>query len=107
MADISQRSTVRNNVPITLNNNGGESMGGECNTTVEEESATPVIKNSSSTVRSISISAVRSISISIISITATTVQQFMPPIQTTGILENQEDNESVNANDDTSKEALL
>ena len=69
-------------------------MGGECNKTVDEESETPVNKNSSS--------AVRSLSSFIISITATTVQQFMPPIQTTGILENQEDNEFLNTNDDTS-----
>ena len=36
MADIGQRSTVRNNVPSTPNNNGGESLGSGCNTTVGE-----------------------------------------------------------------------
>ena len=106
MVDSSQRSNVRNNVPSTPNNNGRESLGGECNATVDEESATPVTKNSSSAVRSLSSSAVRSLSSSISSITATTAQKFMPPIQTTGILENQEDNESVNKNDDTSTETV-
>ena len=105
MEDISQRSNVLNNLPSTPNNNSGESLGGEYNTTVDEESATPVTKNSSSTVQSLSSSAVWSPSSSIISITATTSQKFMPPIQTTGITENQEDNESVNANDDTSPES--
>ena len=106
MVDISQRSTVRNNVPSKPNNNGGESLGGECNTTVDEEYATPLTKNISSDVRSLSRSAVWGLSSSINSITATTAQQFMPPIRTTGILENQEDNESVNANDNTSTEAV-
>ena len=86
MADSSQRSTVQNNVPSTPNNNGGELLGGDCNTTVDEGYETPVNKNSSSSVRSLSSSAVRSLSSSIISITATTGQQFMPPIQTTRIL---------------------
>ena len=83
MADSSQRSHIRNNVPNTPNNNGGESLGGECNTTVEEESATSVTKNSSSPVWSLPSSAVWSLSGSISSITATTTQQFMPPIQST------------------------
>ena len=61
MADSSQSSTVQNNLPSTPNNNGGESLGVECNTTVDEESATPVTKNSSSAVRSLSSSAVWSL----------------------------------------------
>ena len=36
MAGISQRITVWNNVPITPNNNGEESLVGEWNTTVDE-----------------------------------------------------------------------
>ena len=86
MADISQRSTVQNNVPSTPNNNRGESLVGECNITVDEESKTTVTKNSFSAVRGLSGSAVWSIFSSINSITATTAQQFMPSIETTGIL---------------------
>ena len=86
MEDISQRSNVLNNLPSTPNNNGGESLEGECNTTVDEEYKTPVTKNSSSAVRILYSSAVGIISSSISSITATTAQKFVPPIQTTGIL---------------------
>ena len=106
MVDSSQRSTVLNNVPSTPNNNGGESLGVWCNTTADEESATPLSKNSSSAVWILSSSAVWSLSSSIRSITATTAQQFMPPIQTRGIIENQEDNKYVNANVYTSTEAV-
>ena len=102
MADISQRSTVQNNVPSTPNNNGGESLGGECNITVDEVSATPATKNILSAVRILSRTAVCSLYSSIISITANTLQQFMPPIKTTVIIENQEDNEYLNVNDNTS-----
>ena len=81
-------------------------MGGECNTTIDEESETTVTKNSSSAVHSLPSSAVWIISSYISSITATTAQKFMPTIQTTGILENQERNEYVNENDDTSPESV-